>query len=123
MKAPGPPSRDEFAAQIQYLESLGYRERRYVLWHRNKPRLRRHIYKFRAFNSSDRESIERFRDILIQSRLRLASPREFNDPFDMIPKIVIEGTAAEIRQRLDAVYKGQGIEWAERRKQTPASNA
>jgi hypothetical protein len=36
----------------------------------------------------------------------------------MIPKIVIEGTAAEIRQRLDTVYKGQGIKWAERRKQT-----
>lgn len=117
MEAPSPSSRDEFNAQIQYLESLGYRERRYTLWHQNTPRLSRYIYKFRAFDAVDPTSIERVRDILIQSRLRLASPKDFNDPFDMAAKIVIEGTRGEIRQRLDTVYKDRGMKWAVRQRE------
>jgi hypothetical protein len=115
MKMSAHSSRDDFNAQIQYLENLGYRERRHVLWHRNKPRLARHIYKFREFHAPT--TVERLRDILLQNRLRLASPKEFNDPFDMAVKIVIEGSKKQIRQRLDTVLKQRGMKWPVRRRE------
>jgi hypothetical protein len=117
MKVPVSSSRDDFNAQVKLLESLNYRERRYALWHHNKPRLPRYIYKFRAFDASDSTSIERIRDILVHCRLRLASPGEFNDPFDMMVNIVIEGPQAEIRKRLETICKERGMKWADRRKE------
>jgi len=108
---------DDFLAQVKYLQGLGYRERRRVLWHRQKPRLPRYLYKFRAFDAGDSTSIERLRDILVRCRLRLSPPGELNDPFDMAVKIVVDGTQAEISERLNTLFKERGMKWETRRKE------
>jgi len=79
MNAPEP---DKFFKQVKYLQSLGYSERRRVLWYKSEPGLRRWLYKFRAFDALDETSVDRVRDIVLQCRLRLSPPGELNDPFD-----------------------------------------
>ena len=110
----GTPSFDEY---VRYLEGLGYRQRRKFLRHQVSPRLARFLYKFRSLVPSDATSVERMRDILVQCRLRLSSPAEFNDPFDMAGKLVVEGSPVEIRKTLAEIMKTLGIRWSDRKKQ------
>ena len=111
---PGTPSLDEL---VRYLEGFGYRERRKFLRHQVSPQLARFLYKFRSLVTSDVTSVERMRDILVQCRLRLSSPAEFNDPFDMSGKLVVDGNAIEIRETLAEIMKTLGIRWSDRKKQ------
>jgi len=39
------------------------------------------------------------RDILVESRLWLSSPRDFNDPFDMTARVIFEGSTQSLRKR------------------------
>jgi hypothetical protein len=109
---------NDFYEQVKFLQSLGYRERRRVLWHKHKPRLRRFLYKFRAFDALDATSVERMRDIVLQCRLRLSPPGELNDPFDSSVKIVIDGTPAAISERLRPLLEARGFKWEERLRET-----
>ena len=93
---PRTPSFDEY---VRYLEGLGYRQRRKFLASR-KSTACRFLYKFRSIVPSDATSVERMRDILVQCRLRLSSPAEFNDPFDMAGKLVVEVSPVEIEEKL-----------------------
>jgi hypothetical protein len=61
-------------------------------------------------------SVERVRDIVVQSRLRLSSPAEFNDPFDMSGRAGIEGAPMEIRGMLEKALKERGAKRNERKK-------
>jgi hypothetical protein len=65
---------------LAHLEGLGYRDRKKFLRDRVRPRLDPFLYKFRSLVPSDAKSVERMRDILVECRLRLSSPAEFNDP-------------------------------------------
>ena len=114
---PKGPDLKDFNTLVKHLSGLGYRERRKTLWRRNRPRQPRFLYKFRSFDASDSTSVERLRDILLQSRLRLSSPTEFNDPYDMAVKIVVEGTAVQIRQRLERLLTVRGMKFAARQRE------
>jgi len=105
-----------FNALIDHLENLSYRDRLNFLRDRVTPRLDRFLYKFRSLVPSEAKSVERMRDILVRCRLRLSSPAEFNDPFDMSANIVVRGKPSEIRRRVDKILEGQGIRWAQRKK-------
>lgn len=107
----------EFYAQVNFLQNLGYSERRRVLWHRHKPRLRRFLYKFRVFDVMDATSIDRVRDIVIENRLRLSPPGELNDPFDIAVNVIIDGTA-EISERLTPLLKKIVKGWEARQRET-----
>ena len=107
----------EFYAQVNFLQNLGYSERRRVLWHRHKPRLRRFLYKFRVFDAMDATSIDRVRDIVIENRLRLSPPGELNDPFDIAVNVIIDGTA-EISERLTPLLKKIVKGWEARQRET-----
>lgn len=56
---------------------------------------RRFTYRYRAFNE------DRLSDILVNSRLYLASPATFNDPFEMSPVVTFDGPPNEKRDALD----------------------
>lgn len=56
---------------------------------------RRFTYRYRAFNE------DRLSDILLNSRLYLASPSTFNDPFEMRPVVTFDGPPSRKRDALD----------------------
>ncbi len=77
------PHDEQFQTLVDDLAQLPYRERRQILWHRQKPRLARFYYKFRALVPNDNKSVDHMRDIIVRSKFWLSSPLDFNDPFDM----------------------------------------
>src|SRR5688572_10987223 len=108
----------QFVANVTYLSGLSYRERRRFLWNRTKPRTKRFLYKFRVLDPRDPVSIDRIRDLLVRSRMWLSSPVDFNDPFDMSAKFVVEGTIQEKLQRFKQLQKFvPQMKWSERKRQ------
>jgi len=112
-----PATPPEFQQIAGYLLSLRYRERRRVLWHRVKPRLPRFLYKYRSIIPTDKQSVDRLRDILVRSRLWFSSPEDFNDPFDTSIKTIVEGDPGDLRKKLDGIFKAQGMKWAARQRE------
>lgn len=115
------PQSMQFVAVTTNLNRLGYKERRRFLWNRTKPRTKRFLrflYKFRVLDPSDPVSVNRIRDVVVRSRLWLSSPADFNDPFDMSAKFVVEGTIQEKLQRFKQLQKFvPRMNWAERKRQ------
>lgn len=97
--------------------TLGYFDRRVLLAKKVNPPQSRFIYKFRSIDPHSNTSIERTRDILVNNQVWLSSPGDFNDPFDMQAKIIINGTGKEIRDRYKKIQKRMGIKHKEREKQ------
>jgi len=62
------------------------------------PRYPRFQYKYRA-PPSEPKHLDHLRDLAVDSRLWLSSPRDFNDPFDMSAYLSMEGTEEERRAR------------------------
>jgi len=91
------------------LWSLDYEGRRRFLWHRTFPRPSRFLYKFRSLFPANETSVDRLRDVLVRSRLWLSSPFDFNDPFDMSAKFIVDGTVTERRRRFEGLLKAQGL--------------
>jgi hypothetical protein len=59
---------------------------------------------------------KQLRDILVENRLWLSSPRDFNDPFDMTARVIIEGETPALRQRFkQLIAEKSGKPWKERR--------
>ena len=95
---------------------LPYFWRRIAL-RRRRARSPRFLYKFKALRRPGTrqkgespftaESIEHLRVIVVRSLLRLSSPDEFNDPFEMSAHWVIEGTTKERELRYTALIKEQ----------------
>jgi hypothetical protein len=80
------------------------------------PRFR---YKYKAIASGTPEEREKrahqLRDILVEGRLWLSSPRDFNDPFDMTAHVIFEPKSMEdLRQRFKRALKDSGKSWKER---------
>jgi hypothetical protein len=76
----------------------------------------RYLYKFRAALPDSYRSME---DILVHSKLWLSSPTDFNDPFDMAAKIIVDSTGPERRKRFDEILKSRGLSWTERQRELP----
>lgn len=60
----------------------------------------RFIYKFRRLDLSDPKAIPRTRDIIVENRLFLSSPDDFNDPFDMQCQVIAKASKDKKRQRI-----------------------
>jgi hypothetical protein len=62
----------------------------------------RYLYKYKPPALDPTGDPARYlREILVESRLWLSSPKDFNDPFDMTARIVFEGTSEAKRQRFE----------------------
>ncbi|TLZ45374.1 MAG: DUF2971 domain-containing protein [Gammaproteobacteria bacterium] len=87
---------------------LEYRARRRWLrrrvWSAKHPR---HLYKYRSVEPNDQQSVVELRDMVVESVLWMSSPEAFNDPADLQATWVIEGSAGELRTRIDALVKEQ----------------
>ena len=112
-------SKAELEALLHRFQGVDYWRRRQLLWHRVRPRLDRFLYKFRALVPADSTSVDRIRDVIVRSRLWLSSATDFNDPFDMAAKIVVDGTAQQKRTRFNELLKRQGKTLKERLKALP----
>jgi len=56
------------------------------------------IYKYLNFDSADELSVKKVRDILVESKLYLSAPSDFNDPYDFRAQIEISRDAASLRE-------------------------
>jgi hypothetical protein len=83
----------------QWLVAKPYFFRRIALAKQFRPEAPRFIYKYRSISPDNLQSIRHLRDVLIESKLWLSSPRDFNDPFDMSASVSFEGSAASKRAR------------------------
>jgi hypothetical protein len=85
---------------------LGYRARRRWLrrgvWSSKHPR---RLYKYRAVEPGNQQSVDELRDMVVESLLWMSSPEGFNDPADLQATWVIEGSAAELRTRISVLVK------------------
>ena len=74
------------------------------LWSRRKYLRRagypRFLYKYRALDPQDETSLYRMRDVLIDSKLWLSSPIDFNDPFDSSAQLIVDGSPLKRRTRI-----------------------
>lgn len=88
------------------LMRLGYRARRRWLrrgvWSSKHPR---RLYKYRAVEPGNQQSVDELRDMVVESLLWMSSPEGFNDPADLQATWVIEGSAAELRTRISVLVK------------------
>jgi len=99
--APPRPHFPHFDPIVRHLASLNYWNRRLFLAKRIAPKKYPHFqYKYKALgvDQADRRT-KHLRDILVESRLWLSSPRDFNDPFDMTARVIFEGTTQRLRKR------------------------
>jgi hypothetical protein len=105
---------------LRHFDSLEYRGRRDLLRRLTKPALTRFLYKFRPLIPLDpaaaneagpftARSVENLRDIIVGSQLRLSSPLEFNDPFDMAAHLHFTGTNEQRNERLTSMLRDQGL--------------
>lgn len=90
---------------IETLSNRSYRERRQILWHAQVPRLERFLYRYSSFHPDSTSSIEKAKDILHSCRLWLASPDDFNDPFDSKVHILQESDSTRRRQKISQLVK------------------
>jgi hypothetical protein len=104
----------------RYLETLtrrisafSFRER--INFFRDQ-RIPRFLYKFRAAPDTS-DSLHSITDIILNSKLWLSSPADFNDPFDMARKMVLQSTGVQRRRRINELLKGR-LNFEERGKRT-----
>ncbi len=108
-----------FETILDYAKRLSYWRRRIFLWKRTSPRPSRFLYKFRSLDPSNPTSVDRIRDVIVRSRLWLSSPVDFNDPFDMSAKFIVDATAQEKRKRIREILRRQGQKWKQIEKELP----
>jgi Protein of unknown function (DUF2971) len=100
------------------LMSADYLARRRIMRFKIKERPRRFHYKYRpvVFHDPDdkakgysERSIDRLRQIIVNSRLYVSCPAEFNDPFDTAADLIATGTEAQRHERFDQWLLAHGV--------------
>jgi hypothetical protein len=102
-------------AELHALMKMDYNSRRRFIWKRRALWPERFLYRFRSLKRRELDapgfsiftdsSINALRTIIVDSHLRLSSPLDFNDPFDMAARISIEGTVEQRRERFSTLIK------------------
>ena len=90
---------------LRRLHALPYKERRRDCWENFKPRLERYTYRYSFFNSKDKISTERAKDVLLRSCIWLSAPQDFNDPFDCCALTIKEESALKKRAKVDLLVR------------------
>lgn len=55
------------------------------------------VYKYLAFDPANPLSLKKVQDLVVESKLYLSAPSEFNDPYDFRARIILSNDAAEHR--------------------------
>lgn len=105
----------ELDAWISRISALPYLARRIAIATRLAPPPTRFLYKFRAVDAKSETSIIQLREILLESKLWLSAPPDFNDPFDTSARVVVEGKMKSVRTRMERIGKSQGLKRKERK--------
>lgn len=90
---------------LSQLRRLSHPARRRVLLKNGSTGIPRFHYKYVAFDVNDPVSIDRLRQLIVDCVLRLSSPSEFNDPYDLSCYTDYTGTPLQMRTRLDKMLK------------------
>ena len=124
MTSPSPPvllSNPRIEAVLSALLAKPEWERRRFV---RKQRYPRYLYKYRSLDPHDPDSVLRFRNIVLGSRLWLSSPLDFNDPFDMGARITVAGPRAQKRDRMkELVQRHSTLPTRKQRRQQAAALA
>ena len=100
------------------LMNTDYLLRRRIMRFKIKERPRRFHYKYRPVMLHDpddkakgfsKRSIDRLRQIVVNSRLYVSCPAEFNDPFDTAADLIATGTDTQRQERFDKWIVAQGV--------------
>lgn len=105
------------------ISKLGYRERRRYIRKKVSPPPAGFLYKFRTFDPESDKSVNRTRDIIVQSKLWLSAPIAFNDPFDVAATVQIRGTKQDKLQRIKRLLREKGLKEKEIKKIAPIRSA
>ena len=95
----------KFSEQLFQISKLSYLKRRVFLKRAVKNPSSSFLYRYISLNVNDDSSIEKLRDVIVNSRLWLSSREGFNDPFDTQAKVIIEGNPIQLRKKLNELYK------------------
>jgi hypothetical protein len=90
---------------------------RRILRREVKPVYPRFIYKYKNLDPMDSESVRHAREIIVDSRLWLSSPVDFNDPFDMRGCVTIDGGVKQREKRLSQIvnFNFAHLNWKQRK--------
>lgn len=99
------------------LARTSYWERRKFLRRITKPAYPRYLYRYRPGYPESNEWSTRLRDVLVESRLWLSAPVDFNDPFDMTGRVVLSASGRDVRARVEKLIKEQrpNLRWKDRK--------
>lgn len=95
----------EFANLLSNVSKLSYLQKRIFLHKLNKNPHPHFFYRYVSLDVKSDESIEKLRDVIVNSHLWLSSKEGFNDPFDTQAKTVILGNPQQLRNKLNKSYK------------------
>ena len=104
-KAPNFPSSDYIKNLEIALENSSYFERRIFLKKRVVKSYPRFFYRYISLDSTENKSINKLRDIIVESTLWLSSRDAFNDPFDTKAKVTIQGPPDKLRNKIKKLLK------------------
>jgi hypothetical protein len=99
---------------LQFLTGVPEKDRQRFLRKQDWPVF---LYKFKAVDPEKPYILE---DLLVRSQLFLSSPESFNDPFDMRPRVTVDGRPADLVQTIKSLQvlslkaKSKAIKRAER---------
>ena len=99
---------------LQFLTGVPEKDRQRFLRKQDWPIF---LYKFKAVDPEKPYILE---DLLVRSQLFLSSPESFNDPFDMRPRVTVDGRPADLVQTIKSLQvlslkaKSKAIKRAER---------
>jgi len=66
------------------------------------------LYKYRATEAGDADSVAKLKEIVLGSLLWLSAPSDFNDPFDMKVNFIAEGGPQKKKDRIRRLVAQQG---------------
>ena len=102
---------EDIRRKLEYFQSLPDFVRRCKIYDDNEDgSLRpRFLYKYQPFNVDRPNSIKYVRDIIVENKLYLCPPNNFNDPFDTGAHVYVDGSAGEIRRKLYEIGRDNGM--------------
>jgi hypothetical protein len=100
---------------IETVERLTLRARRHVLNSFKPEPMSQFLYKYLPCNTP--HSTQNLNDVIVGSVLRLSSPRDFNDPFELAAHFVMDATDDEKSERYETLVREQAPHLGSRARQ------
>jgi hypothetical protein len=108
--------RERIVQLMRRLKTAPYLSARRILRRSIKPVFPRFVYKYKTLDPMNSESVQHVKAIILDSRLWLSSPADFNDPFDMRGCVTIDGGVKQREKRLSQLVNANlaHLNWKQR---------